>query len=137
MPVHLDTHDPDVELTPGTTKSELVAFLYRHPEYGYRPSELGDRLNIPQGTATATLMRLHNQEYIGKTDDSYYHALAHREDLRRYVASLDQLDRLFDQPTGETDDPSTARDIDRDAAKNLDEASLDAELNDLEDDLDQ
>lgn len=137
MPIHLETHDPDVDLTPGTTKSAIVAFLYRHPDYGYRPSEISDRLNIPHGTATATLTRLHDQGYVGKTDDSYYHALEQREDLRRYVASLEQLDRLFSQPTDENDDPSPAPDVTNGASEKIDEASIDAELDELEDELGQ
>jgi DNA-binding MarR family transcriptional regulator len=95
MPVHLDTHAPDIDLTPGTTKSDIVAFLYNNPEYGYRPSEIREHLDIPHGIATTTLKRLHEASYIGKTEDSYYHALEHRETLRRYVAGLDQLDRMF------------------------------------------
>lgn len=95
MPVHLDTHNPDIDLTPRTTKSDIVAFLYDNPEYGYRPSEIREHLDIPHGIATTTLKRLHEASYIGKTEDSYYHALEHRETLRRYVAGLDQLDRMF------------------------------------------
>lgn len=82
MPVHLDTHTPDVDLTPGTTKSDIVAFLYENPEYGYKPLEVKEQLGIPHGTATTTLKRLHEESYIGKTDDGWYHALDHREDLR-------------------------------------------------------
>lgn len=130
MPVHLDSHDPEVDLTPGTTKSDVVAFLYTNPEYGYRPAEVRDGLDVPSGTATTTLKRLHEQGYVGKTDDSYYHALDHREDLRRYVAALDQLDRLFDRD----DDPRPGT-SDREATEPVDDAELEAELDELEDDL--
>jgi hypothetical protein len=89
MPVRLDTHDPEIDLTLGTTKSDIVAFLYENPEYGYRPAEIRDRLDIPHGTATTTLKCLQDHGYLGKTEDGYYHALDNREDLQRYVASLD------------------------------------------------
>lgn len=102
MPVHLDTQDPDIDLTPGTTKSDVVAFLYSNPEFGYKPAEVRDQLSIPHGTATTTLKRLHEGGFIGKTQDGYYHALEQREDLRRFVSSLDQLDRLF-RETNEED----------------------------------
>lgn len=128
MPVHLDTHTPDADLTPGTTKSDIVAFLYTNPEYGYKPIEVKDNLGIPHGTATTTLKRLHEEGYIGKTDDSYYHALDNREDLRRYVASLKQLHRMFNRPTDETDMGSAP-------AETIDHAAVEAELDELEDEI--
>ena len=96
MPVHLDTHEPDVDLTPGTAKSDIVAFLYDNPDLGFKPKKLEDHLELPHGTVTTTLKRLYDDGLIGKTSDSHYHALEHREDLHRYVASLDQLERMFE-----------------------------------------
>lgn len=49
MPVHLDTHEPDVDLTPGTAKSEIVSFLYREPEFGFKPKELEAALELRMG----------------------------------------------------------------------------------------
>lgn len=133
MPVHLDTHDHNINLTPGTTKSDIVAFLYDDPEYGYRPSEVRERLNIPHGTATTTLKRLYEVDYIGKTDDSYYYALEQREILRRYVAGLDQLDRMFTHPTNEgrpsTPDPEGA------PSERIDDAEDEREPAELQDEL--
>ena len=95
MPIRLDTYEPDVELLPGTVKSDIIAFLYDNPELGFRPEELEDHLELLHGTVTTALKRLSDDGLIGKTSDSYYHALEHREDLLRYVASLDQLQRMF------------------------------------------
>lgn len=95
MPVLLEDHDPDLSLRPGTTKSDIVAYLYRNPEWGYSPQEVTESLEIPRGTATTTLKRLYDDGYVGKTDDGYYHALDERTDVRRYVSSLDQVDRMF------------------------------------------
>jgi DNA-binding MarR family transcriptional regulator len=128
MPVHLDTHTPEADLIPGTTKSDIVAFLYDTPEYGYKPAEVKAHLDIPHGTATTTLKRLHEEGYLGKTDDSYYHALDNREDLRRYVAALDQLHRMFNQPTDETDRGDAPEET-------IDVAAADAELDELEAEL--
>jgi hypothetical protein len=133
MPVHLDTHEPDIDLTPGTTKSDLVAFLYNNPEYGYKPSELREELDIPHGTATTTLKRLHEAGYIGKTEDSYYHALENREPLRRYVAGLDQLDRMFTQPSNEGRPPTP--DAEGAPPDRIDDAVVERELADLENEL--
>jgi DNA-binding MarR family transcriptional regulator len=121
VPVHLDTHEPDVALTPGTAKSDIVAFLYNNSELGFKPKELEDHLELPHGTVTTTLSRLYNDGLVGKTRDSHYHALEHREDLRRYVASLDQLNNLFEDK--EYAGPQT---------DDVDEDELDAEIAELE-----
>ena len=95
MPVHLRNHDSELNLRPGTTKSDIVAYLYQNPEWGYSPQEVKEALDIPRGTATTTLKRLYDDDYIGKTDDGYYYALSGREDIQRYVSSLNQVDRMF------------------------------------------
>lgn len=128
MPIHLESHPDDIELTPGTTKSDIVVFLYRNSEYGFRPTEISDRLDIPAGTATATLSRLYADGLVGKTADGHYHALDDRDDVRRYAASHEQLHRLFGHHRTE-DDPSAGAPQsvpDEDLAEELE--SLDAAL---------
>lgn len=97
MPVHLDSHTPELEIDPTTTKGQILAFLYQNPEFGYKPAEIQDELDIPHGTATTTLSRLYAEDYIGKTPDSYYHALEERTDLKRYANSYAQLTRLTER----------------------------------------
>ncbi|MEF8777265.1 MAG: MarR family transcriptional regulator [Haloarculaceae archaeon] len=129
MPVHLDTHEPDVDLTPGTAKSDIVSFLYSEPEFGFKPTELEDALDLPHGTVTTTLKRLYDQGFIGKTADSHYHALEHREDLHRYVSSLDQVQRMFEE---ETRDFGAHTEWGGDPPEDVDEDELDAEIDELE-----
>ena len=131
MPVPLDTHDPDINLTPGTTKSDIVAYLYNNPEYGYKPAEIREHLDIPHGTVTTTLTRLHDQGLIGKTTDSHYHALEHREDLRRYVGSLEELERMF-----EDKDFEERTDWENGPPDDVNEDELDAEIAELEAEMD-
>lgn len=129
MPINLETHDPDVTLTPGTTKSEIVMYLYQHPELGFRPAEIRDALDVPRGTATTTLKRLYEDDYVGKTEDGYYYALSHRDDLHRYVASHEQLTRMF------TDRSADVTDSDEDDSGEVTDPDLGAEVDDLEDEL--
>lgn len=115
MPIHLETHDPELELTPGTTKSDIVAFLYRNDDYGYSPQEIHTELDIPHNTAKVTLKRLYDDEYIDKTPDGYYHARPDREDLYRYTTALDQLDRMFtthEEPEPHSEDTEELTDTD-------------------------
>jgi len=108
MPVHLDTHIPEIELTPGTTKSRIVEYLYHNDEFGFRPQEIQNALDIPAGTTTTTLTRLHDAGLVGKTADSYYYALDDNDEVRRYLASVEQLDRMFGQHRTEADKGAVA-----------------------------
>jgi DNA-binding MarR family transcriptional regulator len=133
MPVLLEDHDAELNLRPGTTKSDIVASLYQNPEWGYSPQDLREALDIPRGTATTTLKRLFDDDYIGKTDDGYYHALGEREDIRRYVSSLNQANRMF----GHHRDANAApEEPEKQIGEGRTDEELDAELAELEDDSD-
>ena len=132
MPVFLDDHDAELALRPGTTKSEIVAFLYRNPEWGYSPKDLKESLDIPRGTATTTLKRLYDDDYVGKTDDGYYHALSNREDIRRYVSNLNQANRMFGH---HRDANATPEEPEKQIGKGRTDEELDAELAELEDSI--
>lgn len=131
MPVFLENHDSEIDLRPGTTKSDIVAYLYRNPEWGYSPREIQEALEIPRGTATTTLKRLYDEEYVGKTDDGYYHALSERSDVQRYVSSLDQVNRMFGH---HRDAAATPEEPDRQIGDGRTDEELEAELTELEDD---
>lgn len=132
MPIHRESHPEDVDLKPGTTKSEIVVFLYQHLDFAYTPSEIAEELDIPKGTATTTLRRLHNSGYVGRMEEGYYHGLNDREDLRRYPQSVAETEALFTTHPDSADAPAPdpAREADTDTA---DEASPEAELDELED----
>ncbi|MFC7323779.1 winged helix-turn-helix domain-containing protein [Halorubrum rutilum] len=134
MPVLLDDHDADLPLRPGTTKSDIAAFLYRHPDWGYSPQEVTEELDVPRGTATTTLARLRDEGLVGKTDDGYYHAIDDRSDVRRYVASLDQVDRLFGR---HRDDDVTPEEPEKRIGEDRTNDELDAELDALEAERDE
>lgn len=132
MPVHLETHDSDLDLRPATTKSDIVAYLYRNPEWGYSPQDVTEALEIPRGTATTTLKRLYDDGYVGKTDDGYYHALGERKDIHRYVSSLDQVHRVFGH---HREGDASPEEPEERIGEGRTDAELEAELEELEDDL--
>lgn len=127
-----DTQDADINLTPGTTKSDIVVFLYNNPGSRFSTGDIQDGLNIACGTVITTLNRLNNDGLIGKNEDGDYYALGHRGDLHRYVGSLNQLERMFADKNydGHTN-------IDGPRLENIDEDELDAELTKLEAELNQ
>ncbi len=97
MPIDLRKHNPDdpLSIRPETTKAKIVKLLYQDTSLGYTPAEIRDGLDLPRGTASGTLSRLHDEGFIGKTSDGLYHGLEHREDLRRFARSLVSLDTMF------------------------------------------
>ena len=120
--VRLEDHLPEVDLTPETRKSTIVAFLYRNDEYGYKPKAVHEELDIPHNTAKTTLRRLKQDKYIAQTEDGYYHARSDREDLYRYVGALDGLDRLF---ADHDDTEATSSVADSDTEPTLSEDEID------------
>lgn len=135
MPIHRESHPEDVDLKPGTTKSGIVVFLYQNLDFAYSPSEIAEELDVPKGTATTTLRRLHDQGYVGRMKEGYYHGLDDREDLRRYPRSVAETEAMFTSHPDNDDAPAPdpAREADSDAA---DDDTLEAELDELEDEFD-
>ncbi len=137
MPVRIEDNDPEIDLRPGTTKSDIVAFLCRTPEWGFSPEEIKEFLDIPRGTTTTVLKHLYDDNYIGKTGDGYYHVLDNRENIQRYVSNLDQVDRMFRHH--QDVDTAPEKPVKQIGEGRTDE-ELDAELAELEDntgDLDE
>lgn len=96
MPIDLRKHDPDDPITirPETNKAKIIKLLYRDTNLGYTPAEIRDALEMPRGSTSTTLARMHNEGLLGKTSDGLYHGLDHREDLRRFAHSLVSLETM-------------------------------------------
>jgi len=142
MPVHLETHTPELEIDPSTTKGRIIAFLYQNPEFGYKPVEIQKELEIPKGTATGTLTRLYHEDYIGKTKDSYYYALEGQEELRRFASSYTQLTHLTARHTDvpSIKDATQTKPREQQLAETVDtpsEEEIEAEIADIEADVEQ
>lgn len=143
MPVDLRTHDPDdgIDIAPGTNKAKIIKLLYSHPHLGYKPSEIRDSIDIPKGSVTTTLLRLHDDGHIGKTTDGYYHAFETRDDLRRFATGLVQVEDLTSRYVDDDLSPEDAEQtksrneqLEDRAEDSQTEAVIDAELDALEDD---
>jgi hypothetical protein len=96
MPIDLREHDPEDPITirPGTNKAAIIKLLYRDTHLAYTPAEIREALDLPRGSTSTTLSRLHDDGLIGKTSDGLYHGLEHRDDVRRFARSLVQLDDM-------------------------------------------
>jgi hypothetical protein len=131
MPIHRESHPEDVDLKPGTAKSEIVIFLYQNLELAYTPSEIAEELDIPKGTATTTLRRLHDQGYVSRMGEGYYHGLNEREDLRRYPHNVAETEAMFSAHPDNDDaqEPDPARETDIDV---IDDTDLESEVEGVE-----
>ncbi len=111
MPVDLRNHDPDesISIRPDTSKAKIIKLLYQDTNLGYTPAEIQKALDMPRGTVTGTLSRLHEEDLIGKTSDGLYHGFEYREDLRRFAQSLVQLDTMFTQHPEASVDPEDVK----------------------------
>lgn len=124
--------DSGIDLQPGTTRSSILVLLYSNPDTGFRPGEIREHLGIPQDPE-AILDQLHGEEYIERTNDGCYRALDDRETLFRYAASVDQLERLFS--TLAKDGRESTSGAENTCVERIDDAELEAELTELEEDL--
>lgn len=99
MPIDLRTHDPDgpINIRPDTNKAKIIKLLYQNTNFGYTPAEVRQAVQLPRGSTSTTLTRLHNDGLIGKTSDGLYHGLGDREDLQRFAQSLVSLDSMFER----------------------------------------
>jgi hypothetical protein len=97
MPIDLREHDSDDPITirPETIKAKIIKLLYIDTNLGFTPADLRDEPDLPHGTVSETLSRLHDEGRIGKTSDDLYHGLEHRENLRRFAQSLLSLDTML------------------------------------------
>lgn len=79
VPIDLREHNPDdgINIRPGTNKVAIIKLLYRDTNFAYTPAEIRDALDLPRGTTSTTLSRLHDEGLIGKTSDGLYHGLEH------------------------------------------------------------
>ena len=68
-------------------------------------------------------------------DNSSSHDLEQRETFRRYVASRDQLDRMFSHPTDGSQPPTP--DTEGASPERIDDAEIERELTELEDELNE
>lgn len=96
MPVDVREHNPDdtLGIRPGTNKAAIIKLLYGNTNLAYTPAEVQDALELPRGTTSTTLSRLHDDGLIRKTSDGLYHGLEHRDDVRRFARSLVQLNDM-------------------------------------------
>ncbi|WP_277543312.1 MarR family transcriptional regulator [Haloarcula laminariae] len=65
----------DLPVDPDSNAYAILAFLTEHPDLGFKPSEIGDEVNIPPGSLNPTLARLEDRGLV-EHEPPYWSAAA-------------------------------------------------------------
>jgi hypothetical protein len=105
MPIDLtEREDGDsVDISPDTNRARIIKLLYSNRDLGWKPNEIRDELDIPEGSVSGTLSRMIRNGEVARTSDGFYHAIADRDDLYRFARGLRELDSMFEHTEGADD----------------------------------
>ena len=96
MPVEFDDYaddqETDVPVRAGSNGHRILEFLASHPEMGFTPSEIHDRVDIPKGSVGPTLQRLAERDLV-RHKGSYW-AIARDDRLTALDATMHSLDAI-------------------------------------------
>lgn len=89
MPIHFDEYREiqaeagGLPVDPDSNAYKVLSFLGEQPELGFKPAEISDHVDIPEGSVSPTLARLeerdlvdHEPPYWSAVDDDRLAALA-------------------------------------------------------------
>ena len=69
MPVNFENYHPSDLPREETHGRRILEYLADNPELGFRPTELADELDIPQGSVGTTLRRLESRGFVRHKGD--------------------------------------------------------------------
>lgn len=70
MPVEFDAYKEgqaesgSLTIDPDSNAFKVLSFLAEHPELGFKPSEIRDHVDIPNGSVNPTLARLEDRDLV-------------------------------------------------------------------------
>lgn len=89
MPVEFDEYrnrrgsTGELSIEPDSNAHKLISLLAEHPDLGFKPSEIADRVDVPKGSINPTLSRLadrglveHEPPYWSAADDDRLAAIS-------------------------------------------------------------
>lgn len=99
MPVPVDelTDDDPFPVTPDTNEYEALDFLVRHHEYGFRPHEIAERIEINESSVAKTMRRLDEKDLVERSDEIYYVDPVRVDAIKARLKSFDTVARLFER----------------------------------------
>lgn len=98
MPYHIDElrRKEPFPISPETNEYAALRFLVANHNYGFTPSEIGDKTEITDTSASKTMSRLHEKGLVSRSQGAYYVDPERVESLKYRLKSLDAAVDLFD-----------------------------------------
>lgn len=107
----------DFPVKPGTNEEVALRFLAANPDYGWPPSAIANRTEIPQTSATKTATRLYEKGLVDRSA-GYYFVLPERlDEIQGFLGDLGQLADLAGEPDQEPVHPPGHTERDRTASE--------------------
>jgi len=92
MPVHFDEYEsPDDGVEAGSNAGQILQFLAKSPEKGYRPVEIHEALELARGSVGPTLKRLKERGLVRHKEPYWAIAVEPEE-----VANLLHIDDAYE-----------------------------------------
>lgn len=88
----------DFPVKPGTNEEAALRFLAANPDYGWPPTEIADRTEIPQSSGTKTAARLYEKGLVDRSSGYYFVAPERLDEIRGILGDLHQLEELAGEP---------------------------------------
>ena len=83
-------------VTPGTHEYDALSFLVRNRDYGFTPTEISDRTDVAERSASKTLARLFDKGLVDRVQGVYFVDPDRAADLQRRLESIDAAARLHE-----------------------------------------
>lgn len=102
MPVHFDEYessDADIEID--SNAGQILQFLAKHPEKGYRPAEIYEALDLARGSVSPTLKRLEDRGLV-RHKEPYWAIAVSQEEITRLLHINDAYE-MMDARYGDED----------------------------------
>jgi DNA-binding transcriptional ArsR family regulator len=102
MPVHFDDYESsDAAVEVGSNAGQILQFLARSPEKGYRPAEIYEALDLARGSVGPTLNRLKERGLV-RHKEPYWAIAVEQEEVANLLHISDAYE-MMDARYGEED----------------------------------
>lgn len=98
MPRHVDElqDSEPFPIKPDTNEYAALSFLVSNRDYGFTPTEIADRTDVSEASASKTMTRLFEKGLVERSQGVYYVDPDRADDLQRRLDSIDAAARLHE-----------------------------------------
>ncbi len=85
-----DQREADLDIQPGSNQESALRLLATTPDTAYKPSEIEDETEIPEGSGPKVLSRLSDKSLVGSEKGYYYVNNEKLSDIRLHLGETHQ-----------------------------------------------